>query len=464
MKWAPYLNYRPTRADWLPEAPQDWDVVALRWLSRRYAGGTPDKSNSAYWEDGDIPWLNSGAVNDRYITAPSEYITREGYLGSSAKWVPKGALVMALAGQGKTKGMVARMGINATCNQSMAAIVPSSRVEARYLYWWLTANYFNIRNMAGGEARDGLNLELLGDIQCPVPSSDEQRTIADFLDRETAKIDTLVKTKRTLIERLKEKRTALISRTVTKGLPPDAARAGGLDPHPKLKPSSVAWLGDVPEHWQIKPLMRLTDPSRPIMYGIVLPGPDVDEGVLIVKGGDVKPGRLSPETLCRTTAVIESGYARSRLTAADIVFSIRGSVGDAEMVPPTIEGANLTQDAARVSHRASNSPAWMLYALKCHAVIDRLIELSIGAAVRGINIRDLKRIKVPTPPTNEQQMIAAFLESETTKIESMISKVELAITRLQEYRSALITAAVTGKIDMRTTALVSEGAMAEAVP
>ena len=91
----------------------------------------------------------------------------------------------------------------------------------------------------------------IGTLPIPLPGDDEQRAIADFLDRETAKIDTLVAKKRTLIERLKEKRTALISRTVTRGLPPDAARAAGLDPHPKLKPSGIDWLGDVPEHWEV---------------------------------------------------------------------------------------------------------------------------------------------------------------------------------------------------------------------
>ena len=90
-----------------------------------------------------------------------------------------------------------------------------------------------------------------------MPPPDEQRAIADFLDRETAKIDMLVAKKRTLIERLKEKRTALISRTVTRGLPPDAARAAGLDPHPKLKPSGIDWLGDVPEHWEVTRLASL---------------------------------------------------------------------------------------------------------------------------------------------------------------------------------------------------------------
>ena len=164
----------------------------MRWLSRRYAGGTPDKGNDAYWEDGEIPWLNSGAVNDGYITQPSELITREGFANSSAKWIPKDALVMALAGQGKTKGMVAQLGIETTCNQSMAAIIPDRRLAPRYLYWWLTANYQNIRNLAGGEARDGLNLDLLGSIPCPLPPMSEQEAVARFLDAKAAEIDALV--------------------------------------------------------------------------------------------------------------------------------------------------------------------------------------------------------------------------------------------------------------------------------
>ncbi len=188
--------------------PQHWDAAALRWLSNRYAGGTPDKGNDTYWEDGTIPWLNSGAVNDGYITTPSELITPEGFANSSAKWIPKGALVMALAGQGKTKGMVAQLGIATTCNQSMAAIIPARRLDSRYLYWWLTANYQNIRNLAGGEARDGLNLDLLGSIPCPIPPLAEQQAIARFLDAKTVQIDGLVAKKRLLIEKLKENEEA----------------------------------------------------------------------------------------------------------------------------------------------------------------------------------------------------------------------------------------------------------------
>ena len=217
MRYVHYSDYKPSPFAWLDRMPEHWDVAALRWMSRRYAGGTPDKGNEAYWEDGDIPWINSGAVNDSYITEPSALITREGFANSSAKWIPKDALVMALAGQGKTKGMVAQLGIETTCNQSMAAIIPDHRLVPRYLFWWLSANYQNIRNLAGGEARDGLNLDMLGSIQCPLPLQAEQEAIARFLDAKTAQINTLVAKKRQLIAKLKEKRSALIARTVTRG-------------------------------------------------------------------------------------------------------------------------------------------------------------------------------------------------------------------------------------------------------
>jgi type I restriction enzyme S subunit len=183
MKYPVYPKYKESGVAWLGVVPEHWEAVSLKWVSQRYAGGTPDKSNDAYWEEGDIPWLNSGSVNDGYIIEPSAFITKEGFANSSAKWIPEKSLVMALAGQGKTKGMVAQLGIRTTCNQSMAAIIPEPNVYPRYLYWWLVSNYQNIRNMAGGEQRDGLNLVMIGSIPCPLLPDKEQTAIADFLDR-----------------------------------------------------------------------------------------------------------------------------------------------------------------------------------------------------------------------------------------------------------------------------------------
>jgi len=429
----------------VPETPDTWDLAALRWLSRRYSGGTPNKANSAYWDDGDIPWLNSGAVNDGYITEPSEHITREGFVGSSAKWIPQGALVMALAGQGKTKGMAAQLGIDATCNQSMAAIIPSRRLQARYLYWWLTANYFNIRNMAGGEARDGLNLDLLGSIPCPVPSEHEQRAISTHLDRETAKIDTLVAKKRTLIERLKEKRTALISRTVTRGLPPDAARAAGLDPFPEFKPSGIDWIGDVPEHWgnsRLKHVMsRIADcPHETPTY---TPGAEY----FVIRTADVSLGQLDLSDALR---VDEDEYFRRvrrlRLQEGDIVYGREGERwGFAASVPggPT---ACLGQRMMQFRAGTRFNARFLMWHINAACVYQQGSVDTLGATSPHVNVETIRNYCLAEPPLDEQNAIAGFLDCETTTIDDIVAKIAIAIELLQEYRTTLITAAVAGKI------------------
>lgn len=210
----PNVKMKDSGVEWLGKVPEQWNKGRLRWLSRIYSGGTPDKTNQDYWTTGTIPWLNSGAVNQCTITEPSDFISQEAYENSSTKWINPGSLVIALAGQGKTKGMVAQLAIEATCNQSMAAIVPENKITPRFLFWWLTSNYQNIRNLAGGDLRDGLNLELIGDIQCPLPESKEQTIIASFLDREAARIDTLISGARKFIDLLKEYRSSLITAAV----------------------------------------------------------------------------------------------------------------------------------------------------------------------------------------------------------------------------------------------------------
>ena len=211
----PEAKMKDSGVEWLGMVPEDWGVASIKWFTKIYSGGTPDKSNDGYWENGTVPWLNSGSVNADIITQASDYITEEAFKNSSAKWIPKDSLVIALAGQGKTKGMVAQLAIDTTCNQSMAAIIPTSKITSRFLFWWLKSNYQNIRNLAGGDLRDGLNLEMIGGIYAPLPLFLEQVDITNFLDNETLKIDTLIDKAKRSVELAKEHRTALISAAVT---------------------------------------------------------------------------------------------------------------------------------------------------------------------------------------------------------------------------------------------------------
>jgi type I restriction enzyme S subunit len=185
------------------------------------------------------------------------------------------------------------------------------------------------------------------------------------------------------------------------------------------------------------------------MYGIVLPGPHVDDGVPIVKGGNCEPGKLKLELLSRTSREIESGYERSRLREGDIVYAIRGSIGSAQIVPASVDGANITQDAARIAPKPGVNVRWLLYAVQSAPFFAKLEAGALGATIKGINIRDLKRADIPELEPREQAQIADYLDEQTQRFDSLIGRIGDGIERLQEYRTALISAAVTGQIDVR---------------
>lgn len=447
MKYPAYDAYRPSPFSWMDRVPQHWDAAALRWLSNRYAGGTPDKGNDAYWEDGTIPWLNSGAVNDGYITAPSELITPEGFANSSAKWIPKGALVMALAGQGKTKGMVAQLGIATTCNQSMAAIIPARRLDSRYLYWWLTANYQNIRNLAGGEARDGLNLDLLGAIPCPIPPLAEQQAIASFLDAKTVQIDGLVAQKRQLIDKLKERRQALIARTVTRGLPPAAAEAARVESSREMKNPGVEWLGEVPEEWMLLPLRRL------IKFVKTGGTPSGAEDHHFEDGGFnwYSPSDFSDDIYLKTSnrALSVEGKAEVRVFPEMTVMlvGIGATIGK---VGIALSESSCNQQVTAIGCNRKLHPTFAAYYLKI--LRDFIVRCGKFTTLPILNQDETKSLIFVLPPLAEQSAIAEYLDRETAESDRLVQRIEEVVLGLNEYRQALITSAVSGQIDVREPA------------
>ena len=202
--------------DWFQEIPAHWKNLKLKWVSEIYAGGTPSTSNEGYWENGTIPWLNSGEVNKGTITSSTNYISQLGFINSSAKWIPKKSILIALAGQGKTRGTVAKLEIEATCNQSLGVIVPKvDELDYEFLYYWLDRNYLNIRSLSGLDRRDGLNLQMIGDFSIPLPPIEEQKAISIFLSLKDEKFRILCNKIETQIAKLQEYRQSLISEAVT---------------------------------------------------------------------------------------------------------------------------------------------------------------------------------------------------------------------------------------------------------
>ena len=212
----PDVKMKDSGVEWLGEVPEHWGASKIIRYAYLKTGGTPDRNNMAYWENGTINWISSGEVNKKKIFETNNKITSDGLANSNAMILPINSIMVALNGQGKTKGTVAILEIESSCNQSLAAFIcDEKKLHFNYLFYYLESKYKELRGLVGDSLRDGLSLGHLKSIDSPLPPIFEQRTIAAFLDHETGRIDALEKKVRKSIEKLREYRTALVSAAVT---------------------------------------------------------------------------------------------------------------------------------------------------------------------------------------------------------------------------------------------------------
>ena len=334
-----YPEYKDSDVQWLGEVPSHWEAVSMKRIASVVNGATPRSSQEEYW-GGGIVWITPadlGKLKGVVVHSSERKLTEEGVASCGTTLTPADSVVLS------TRAPIGHVALTATpscTNQGCKTLVPDPESsDAKYLYYTVLAGKAFLQALGQGSTFTELPTQALADVRVPLPSHDEQRQLAAYLDRKTGEIDALIRKKQALIALLREQRTSVINRAVTKGLDPDA----------RMKDSGVAWLGEVPEHWQISQLRYLVPDDRGIMYGIVLPGPHYEGGVPIVKASNCLPGRMKLAEMKRTDPAIEERYVRSRLRSGDVVISIRGSYGSPALVPEELEGANLTQDAARVS-------------------------------------------------------------------------------------------------------------------
>lgn len=415
--------------EWCPLLPIDWGRARLRWLARIFAGGTPDRDNPAFWEDGTIPWLNSGAVNDWIISTPSEYISESAYMSSSARWIPANSVVIGLAGQGRTKGTSARLEIESTCNQSMAAIVPNSEIDYRFLHYWLVANYQSIRNMSGGDKRDGLNLQHIGSIECPVPPMSTQRAIADYLDHEIVRIALLVEEQQRLIELLRERRASTIDRIVWNGVADAETAPTGID----LVPSA-------PRHWR-----RLR--NKNLLTESTILSEDGSEELLTVSHlTGITPRSEKSVNMIEAESLV--GYRV--VQPADLVINTMWAWMGALGVSPTSGIVSPAYGVYRPIAGADFHPQYFDYLYRSRPYVAEMTRHSRGVWESRLRLYPDAFLSLPTvvPPLEEQRAITAYLDDKTARIDDLIAETDRFIELSRERRSALIEAAVTGRISV----------------
>lgn len=282
----------------------------------------------------------------------------------------------------------------------------------------------------------------LGSLECPLPPPDEQASIAAALDRETARIDALIQKKTRFIELLKEKRQALITHAVTKG----------LDPNVKMKDSGVEWLGEVPEHWSSVPIKYMAlERNSLFLDGDWIESKDIStDGIRYITTGNVGEGVYKEQGSGFISEETFHALGCTEVYGGDVLVSrLNNPIGRACMVPDL--GVRVVTSVDNVIFRPDSkfNKKFIVYLFSSEEYFKHTSNLARGATMQRISRGLLGNIRVATPSIEEQTQIARFLDHETARIDALIGKAEQSITLLKERRAAFITAAVTGQIDLR---------------
>jgi type I restriction enzyme S subunit len=283
-------------------------------------------------------------------------------------------------------------------------------------YWMESTAYWT--QIDAGKIRstiDNFSAGRYRNLRIAVPGVEEQGLIVEFLDAEIARIDELINEQlhqqALSSERLAGRREELLVSARTHRVP----------------------------------LQTLTDPARPIVYGIVQAGPEVSDGVPYIKTGDVKA--LDVSSLSRTSPEIDAAYFRARVVPGDFVMAMRASIGALAEVPESLPAANLTQGTARIAARRDVDRRWLFQVLQTAAVQQEARVRAVGTTFLTLNIGDLRRLPVPFVPPELQRKLGADLDREERVAALLAHEIEGQVALLREHRRALITAAVTGGLD-----------------
>jgi len=427
--------------EWLGEIPSIWKAAPIKYLAIFSGGGTPSKENPAFW-GGDIPWVSPKDMKSARVTSSIDKITELAVQRSATNLIDSGAvLIVVRSGILQHSIPVAINDVPVTLNQDMKALQFQGSVRAQFAMYVIAGNQKTLllEWSKQGATVESIEHEFLANSFFPVPSLREQDVVIAFLDHETAKIDTLIEKQQQLIKLLKEKRQAVISHAVTKG----------LNPNVPMRDSGVEWLGEVPAHWNMVQLKKCIQEGSSISYGIVQPGDPLDEGVPFIQTTNMSSGEFDLDRLQKTTLQIASAYPRSMLHGGEVILGIRASIGAAYVVPDALKGVNLSRGVARIALGEKVDAGFLVSYLRSENV-DRYWALSKqGSTFSEVSIETVRELSISVPPLEEQKEIVQHTQKKLEKFGYLIAKAEEAISLMQERRTALISAAVTGKIDVR---------------
>lgn len=442
MSFPRYPKYKSSGVEWLGEVPVHWETTALKRFCETITDGAHISPET---ENGVFPFVSTKDVGE-------DGIDLEGCLRTSASTFDYMVKTGCQPGAGDVLfSKDGTIGRTIVVGEHQPFVVASSLIiirperallSSRFLHFLCQSNPVGnqVESVVKGAGLPRLSIQNLVKVLGCFPPLTEQTRIAEFLDGETSKIDGLVAEQRRLMELLKEKRQAVISHAVTRGLNPKAP----------LKPSGIEWLGDVPAHWEVKQLGYLC--SKIGSGKTPLGGAEAysDEGILFIRSQNVYDEGLFLDDVVYVTEAIDAEQPWSRVLSGDILLNITGaSLGRTCLVPGEFERANVNQHVCILRLFDPKQREYVAMVLKSSWMKAQFDSAQTGAAREGLNFTQISKLVLAVPPESEQIKITEYLHQQTAQLDTLTAEAQRAIDLLQERRTALISAAVTGQIDVR---------------
>ncbi|MEW5920365.1 MAG: restriction endonuclease subunit S [Bacillota bacterium] len=424
-RWKPYPNYKDSGIEWLGEIPEHWDIYRLKYcvdlINEKVDG-----------RESTLPYI--GLEHIEPWTGKLVSVVGEISTDSQANHFKPGDVLFGKLRPYLAKVLCAKE--EGICTGELLVLRPTRILQCYLFNYMLTREWILIVDSSTyGAKMPRASWEFIGKLPVLVPPVEEQRAIAAFLDRETARIDAIIEKKQRQIELLQEKRTALISRAVTKGLNPDV----------KMKDSGIEWLGEVPDHWDV---WKVTHGFQRLGSGTTPKSDNLnyyDGYIPWVTTSELRENVIE-DTINKLTDDALRDYPALRLyPAGTLLFAMYGAtIGRMGILGIS---ATVNQACAAFTEPITLDPKFTYYWLLMRRPI--LIALSAGGGQPNLSQEDLRQLRIPAPPPDEQRAIAAFLDRETARIDALTEKIRKSIDLLREYHTAVISAVVTGKIDVR---------------
>lgn len=434
-----YEKYKDSGIEWIGEIPEHWEVKRLKSLARVQTGGTPkiQGANKDYFFEGSINWFTPGDFNnDGVLTDSTRKVNQSAVLDNEVEVFPEKSVYLVCIGA--TLGKVGICSVAGTANQQINIIVfDNNLIIPDFGFYYILGNNEMILNEADYTTLPIFNQSKTKNLSIVLPPPPEQTAIATYLDRKTTEIDQLIEAKKRLIELYHEEKTAIINQAVTKGINPNA----------KMKDSGIEWLGEIPEHWEVKRIKQLVSK---VGSGVTPSGGASvyqTSGIPLLRSQNIHFDGLKLDDVAYISEDIHNDMSNSKVNAGDVLINITGaSIGRTFYVEEWLGEANVNQHVCIIRPKKQISSVYLYYLLRSNIGQEQIRQEQTGSGREGLTFEAIKKFVIPFVEIEEQQSIVHHIVTECSRIDTKIERTQRLIELLAEYRTALISEVVTGKV------------------